>query len=179
MNDKHIYWYVLFVKTGSEEKIVGLLKERLDEENFLPFLLTKECIYRRHGNKTKYRQICFRGYVFVQSSKPPEEFRMTVFSIVYRINNVYKFLNYGDRTDIAMHESERIAFAKIFGEEFCLRGSIALGEGDKIRIVNGPLVDNESFIKKINRKRKEAVIEIEMFQSKIEINVGLEFIEKL
>jgi len=35
-------WVVLFTRTGSEVKLLHLLKEKLSDEEFLPFVPTKE-----------------------------------------------------------------------------------------------------------------------------------------
>ena len=49
---------------------------------------------------------------------------------------------------------------------------------DKVIITEGPLKGMEGMIKKIDRHRRTAAIEIEMFDRKVLMNVGLEIVEK-
>ena len=51
-------------------------------------------------------------------------------------------------------------------------------ENDRVIITSGPLKGNEALIKKIDRHKRRAYLEIEMFGRKVEAQVGLEIVKK-
>lgn len=175
--DEKIYWYVLFCRTGAEERLAEKLKSRLGE-GCLPFVPQKTCVFRRQGQKSLFQKICFPGYVFIESDKPAKEFIGHAFPVVYKLKEAYRFLCYGDRGDIAMREEERIALSGIIGQDHCIDISIGFKEGDSVKVTSGALVGNESRILRINKNRHEAIIEVAMFGTKVPVSIGLDVIEK-
>ena len=57
--------------------------------------------------------------------------------------------------------------------------SVGVIEKDKVKIQEGPLVGMEGLIKKIDRHKRQAVLEMEMFGRKVEMKVGVEIVEKI
>ena len=51
-------------------------------------------------------------------------------------------------------------------------------EGAKIIVTRGPLMGKEGYIKKVDRHKRKARLELEMFGRMQEIVVGLEIVEK-
>jgi len=195
MSEEKIYWYVLRVMNGKEERVVEALKGKLDERSFRPFIPMKTQIMRRKGVISLFRKKCFPCYVFVESDIPEEEFARDVFPIAYRLKDTQKFLSYDvvdsdnddeDETEqnketfnsIALHENDRLALSKVLGDGHCIDVSKGYKDGDKIRIISGPLFGLEDKIVKVNRKDKEAVIEVEMLGSTMAMSVALEFVDK-
>ena len=178
MADNKVNWYVLFARTGAEEKLVEQLKYEFGEEFYFPFVPKKVATYRRKGIKSEFEQICFPGYVFIESDKPPEDVLSDAGNIIYRQKDAYRFLSYGDKTDIVMRDDERVMLSKIFGADRSIDISKGFKEGDKVKVVSGALLNFEGIIKRINVSRKEAVIEVPMFGSITYVTVGLEIVEK-
>ena len=177
MPDNMIYWYVLFCRTGAEERLAEKLKYKLGE-GYLPFVPQKTCIFRRQGQKSLFQKKCFPGYVFIESDKPAEEFMERAFPVVNKQKEAYKFLFYGDRADIAMLEEERVALSRILGNDYCIDISTGFKEGDSVKVISGALVGSESKILKLSKNRHEAVIEVMMFGTMVSVSVGLDVIEK-
>ena len=50
--------------------------------------------------------------------------------------------------------------------------------GDKVNIISGPLVGYEGKIKKIDRHKRIAYIEVSLFDQVVVVQVGLEIISK-
>jgi transcriptional antiterminator NusG len=67
----------------------------------------------------------------------------------------------------------------MFDSNFCIRGSVGFVEGDVIRITSCALVGMESWIKKINRHKRKAVVEIEIMGNVREVKLMLEVVEKM
>ena len=57
--------------------------------------------------------------------------------------------------------------------------SIGIIEGDRVHIFEGPLQGMEGLIRKIDRHKRMAYLEVEMFGRMVEMRVGLEIIEKI
>ena len=178
MPNEKFYWYVLFARTGAEERLAERLKDKLGGDGYLPFVPQKTSVFRRQGKKSEFQKICFPGYVFIESDKPAAEFMAHAFPIVYKQKEAYRFLCYGDRTDIAMREEERIALSRVFGVDKHIDISQGFKEGDSVKVISGALVGNEGMIQKINIGRQEAVIGVSMFGTMVSVSVGLEVIEK-
>jgi transcriptional antiterminator NusG len=174
MSIRKNFWYILYVKTGSEEKVITILNKTLNQEDYQPFLLEKVCIMRRGGKESFFRKNCFKGYVFIQSYKSPSEFIRAISYISEITNDFYKILNYGDKNDIAMRESERYHLIELFGNGYCMEYSQGLKEGQYINILSGPLAGYENKIRTFNKKNKMAKIEIELFMKKHKFYAGLE-----
>jgi len=178
MEDSKVNWYVLFARTGTEERLAEQLNYEFTDEIGISFIPKKIAIYRRKGVKSRFEQKCFPGYVFIESAKPLEEILNRMTPIVYRQKNAYKFLHYGEnKNDIAMHEEERIALSALFNAERIIDISKGYKEGDTVKIVSGALVNREGIIQRVNVSRKEVVIAVYMFGAITSLTVGLEMIE--
>jgi len=177
MSEKKVFWYVLFSRTGVEERLAMVLKNRFDDDDFLPFVPQKTCVFRRQGKRTLFRKVCFPGYVFIESSKSTMDFIERARPIVDKQNDAYRFLSYGDRYELAMRDEERIALSKIFGEDKHMDISTGFKDGDSVRVISGALVGKESIIQKVNVGRREAVIEVPMFGTTVSVSVGFEMLK--
>ena len=51
-------------------------------------------------------------------------------------------------------------------------------EGDRIVVLKGPLVNRTGWIRKINRRKRTAYLEIEMFGRTIQTKIGLGIVRK-
>jgi transcriptional antiterminator NusG len=66
----------------------------------------------------------------------------------------------------------------MFDADFCIRGSVGFIEGDKVRVTSGALVGMECLIKKINRHKQIAIVELDMMGAVREVKLMLEVVEK-
>jgi transcription antitermination factor NusG len=179
MDDPLVNWYVSFVRTGFERQVVSDLERILDCDSSLPFILQRDYVFRRQGKINIFKKICFPSYVFIESSKTPQNFYLEIFDIMQKAKNVYRFLSYGDRYDIAMRENEMLAMKKIFGSDHCIGISTGFKEGDHIRVTSGALVGHESKIIRINKNQKEVIIAFKMYNNIVNLSVGIDIIEKV
>ena len=177
-------WVILFVRTGSEEKIARLLKEKLNAEEYQPFLPVKETPRRSKGVIRKERKLLFSGYVFIQTEIEAGSIAKKLKSDLTDITgkwheDIYKILHNGDNEkDVAVREKERLYWERLFDSDFCVTGSVGFIEGDTIRVMSGALVGMEKRIKKIDRHKREAVVEMEMMGGVREVRLMLEVVEK-
>ena len=81
--------------------------------------------------------------------------------------------------DIVPLTEEEVQFLKRFGgEEQVVEMSEGIIENSETKILSGPLVGMEGTIRKIDRHKRKAWIEIEMFGRMQLVQVGLEILKK-
>ena len=166
-------WYVIQVKTGNEEEIkeqcTKVIEKEILEKSFIPYC---EQMKKYQGQWHKEQMVLFPGYVFLVS--PDKE---KLFLELKNVTGLTKLLGTGQ--EIVPLSEEEVAFLQRFGkEEQIVEMSRGIIENDKVIITSGPLKGNEALIKKIDRHKRRAYLEIEMFGRKIETQVGVEIVEK-
>jgi transcriptional antiterminator NusG len=172
-------WCVLFVKTGSEQTIIKRVKLLVDISKISLFLLSKERYIRRFGVKYLEKIICFPGYIFIETALSADEMLMTVWQNIKSINNVYRLLKYSEKHDIFIRRNELTVLRNLCPNSYCIKNSIGIIVGDTVRVKSGPLVGMESSIKKIDRHKREALIELNLFGDLRRVSVALDVVEKI
>ncbi len=172
-------WYVIQVMTGDEEKIALLCRRMIGMEDgedgvlqscFIPY--TKR--QRRYQGKwhTEQRTL-FPGYVFLVSGQPEE-----LFFQLRHVPGLTKILGTGWEF-VPLSEEEVDLLQRLGGEDRIVEISTGVIENEQIIIKSGPLKGMEGYIKKIDRHKRIARLEVEMMGRVMEIQVGLEVVEKL
>lgn len=167
-------WYAVQVKTEEEEKT------KLICNKLIPNDVLKECFIPYYEKKIKYlgrwhimNEILFPGYIFMVSNQIDN-----LMAEVRRIPKLIKILGNGKEI-IPLYDKE-IEFLMKFGEEeHLIKMSKGYIENDKIVIKEGPMKSYEGTVKRIDRHKRKAVIEVEFFGRTMEVNMGLEIVNKL
>ncbi|MCD8365896.1 MAG: antiterminator LoaP [Clostridiales bacterium] len=169
-------WYVIQVRTGTEEDIVRKCGERIS-----PAVLEK-CFIPRYEERRKIqgqwqtvRKILFVGYVFL--SVPSAEDIDELFLELKKVTGLTKLLGVGEDI-VPLTESEVAFLSRFGGEAQVVEMSEGVIEGSQVRILSGPLLGLEGLIKKIDRHKRKAYLEVEMFGRVQRIEVGLEIAMK-
>ena len=89
-------------------------------------------------------------------------------------------LGQGDegREILPLSVEEKEWIAAFIDETHCVRMSEAYIEGEIITVTQGPLLGQEAIIKKIDRHKRRAVIEMTMFGRTTTATIGLEVVRK-
>lgn len=172
-------WYILFVKTGCESKILKILSKNLNTNTIKIFIPKRTIIFRRNGFEIIHEANCFPGYIFFECDLREKEFLINILPVIRTIDNIYKFIGYGDGYNIAIQENEKIMLKKLLGKTLCIDYSVGIIENNKVRIKSGPLMGMEGLIKKINRHKREAEIEMDILGSIRRVTVALEIVSKI
>lgn len=170
-------WYVLFVKSGQEAKAADEINACFLKEAE-PRILFAETFFKKRGIVKKEKKVVFPGYVFITSSLDNETFILKCRNLVSHSKVLMRILCYGDSWCAALHEEDIRLLKLLWAEQNCLEASRGMMEGDQVKIVEGPFAGKESLIKKINRHKRQAVIEIPFMGESRLITVGLEVIVK-
>lgn len=125
-----------------------------------------------HGKWHEEEQVLFPGYVFMVTDDL-NQLHMKLRNVL----GLTKLLGTGQ--EIIPLTEEEVDFLLTFGkEEQCVEMSEGIIEQDKVRILKGPLKGMEGYIRKIDRHKRKAFLEIQMFGRTVEMQVGLEIVRK-
>jgi transcription termination/antitermination protein NusG len=169
------FWQVVHVLGGYEVKIRDFLNK--DARN-IAFIPKKKKVFRKRGINTIEESVLFPNYVFVKSSMNNFEFMEYIQLYLIGIEGFIKLLKH-DKVGTESLLPDEINFLKSFlNENFSIDQSIGIIEGDSVAVMDGPLVGYESLIRKIDRHKRLAWIQISMFGEERMISVPLEIISK-
>ncbi len=166
-------WYVIQVRTGTEEKICIQCKKTIPksimEHCFIPHYEEKRKI---QGKWKTLQHVLFPGYVFVITNEI-DKLRDKLKSVI----GMTRLIGSGD--DVVPLTDQEIALLLSFGgDKQLIEMSEGIIIGDMIIINSGPLKGKEGYIRKINRHKRKAWLEIPFFGSMQTVQVGLEIVEK-
>lgn len=167
-------WYVIQVRTGAEESIriqCGKLIDRHAMERcFIPYC---EKMKRYHGEWHKEKLILFPGYLFVVSQDVE-----ALFLELNRIIGLTKLLGTGNVIVPLTLEEE--SFLKQMGnDDQIVTMSKGLIVNNQVIVLAGPLKGREGYIRKVDRHKRRARLELHMFGRNQNVELGLEILEKI
>lgn len=166
-------WYVMQVRTGTEENICIQCKKDIEEDVlekcFLPYYEEKR---RVQGEWKILKKLLFPGYVFVITQDIEKLYQQ-----LKRVIGLTKLLGTG-REIIPLTEEEKAFLTKIGRESQVVAMSKGIIVGSKVIVNSGPLQGIEGYIRKIDRHKRKAYLELPFFERMQNIQVGLEIVEK-
>lgn len=149
--------------------ILRLAEGDVLEEAFIP---QRETMRRRNGVWESTMEIMFPGYVFVATDHPE-----LLLDQLRRMPMFARLLGDGQR--FLPLSPEEVNFIKAFcGEKHVAEMSVGVIEGDKVHVLLGPLRNCEGIIRKINRHKRAAYVEMQMLGRSILVKLGLEIVHK-
>ena len=165
-------WYVIWATTGREELTRKAIERNIDSSLYrrlsIPHMVKYE---RKAGVDRRVVKRIMPSYIFVDTDNI-EEFahmlkRMPGFSVVLH-NEGYEPL------DCAEEEM----LLSLIKDGDVIDISMGFMVDGRVRVVSGSLTGLEGYITKINKRKRLATIEIEMFGRKSQVDLGLEVLEK-
>lgn len=167
-------WYVVQTVGGQEKHVLDLINKLVDEEliqeSFIPQYEVKK---RIRGVWKKYVEVLLPGYIFVITEHPGK--------LREALRSVPKFTRLLGNNDVFIPlDDQEAAFINAFTEpdHRVIEFSSGVMEGDEIVILNGPLMNHTGLIKKLDRHKRLAYLEIEILGRVKTIKVGLEIVRK-
>ena len=167
-------WYVIHVVTGREDMVVAsvnkLVQKNLYTECFNP---TYKVQKRFKGVWKTVERPLFPGYVIVDTDDP-KTMSMALRSIAGAIRILG---NDNGFTPLPKEEQRWIA-------DFTQKGDRAIGlstgviEGDKVVVTQGPLINRTASIKKVDRHKRLAWLELDLCGRTLVVKVGLSIVCK-
>lgn len=153
-------WYVLQVHTLRELEVRDDLKA-LGYQAAVP----REMTIERHGGVWRERErLFFPGYVFI-------ELRMTDtdYHRIHGVDHVLRIL--GQPTPLDADEALYIEMLSI--TDAPLNPSRGVLDGDRLRIVSGPLIGKEGWIIRLDKRQRRARVRVHILNRIHDINMSL------
>lgn len=166
-------WYVIQTQGGHEEEIANMIRKQISsyyiEECFIP---KRERMKKYHGLWNKVEEILFRGYVFADSARPEK-----LYQELKRIPVFTKVLGREENYFFPLNEAEEKLVRGIIDDK-CKVGisRIEIGEGKRIRVIEGPLKDYVGQVIKVNLHKREVVVKVEFMGKPVELFMGMEMV---
>ena len=176
MTIKH--WHVIFVMGGYEETITHKINEVSKLQEVEAFLPKVQKAFRRKGQVKMEEHLLFKNYVFVQTNLDFKAFNVFLMEHIRPITGFIKLLKHDNEGTESLYPQERDFLERFTNKAKVIEQSIGFIKGDKIVILQGPLAGYESNIKRINRHKRTALLEVSMFGEFRDVEVGLEVISK-
>lgn len=173
-------WYVIQVQTGHEQQMCQLIQRVCEEANknanriqddllleeiFAPSFQTR---HKFHGEWKDITKLLLPGYVIAVTSHPHE-----LHALLRTVPDFTRVLTIGE-TFVPLHDEERQ-----WMDEWTHKGdrvvqmSIAVMEGDRYVVTEGPLKGREGMITRVNRHKCLATIELHVGNVRVHTTVGL------
>lgn len=166
-------WYVMQVRTGTEENIRCQCERIIDpsvlEQCFIPYFQQKK---RFQGKWHIQEKVLFPGYVFL-IAKNPEKLADSLRNVM----GLTKLIGTG-REIVPLTKAEINFLQQMGNDRHLVEISTGIIENDKVKILKGPLMGLEGYIRKIDRHKRTARLELYMFGRNMEMQVGLEIVAK-
>lgn len=167
-------WYVIQVMTGKEEEtrkhILSLVNPLLITECFIPRFKQMK---KYQGAWHKDEKIMFPGYLFMVTDHIDD-----VYVGLKKVPTLTKILGQKDEIIMPLPVSEVLLLSKFADADHIIDVSLGFIEGDKITVTSGPLMGQEALIKRIDRHKRVAEVEVTFFGTTVRAKVGLEIIKK-
>lgn len=166
-------WYAIQTTTGQENQTITVCKTLIEETLLQGIFYPKtEMMKRYEGAWHKEMKPMFPGYIFAVTDQPEE-----LYMEFLKVPKLTKLLG-TDNVPVALSEAEVMLLRKVTNQEHVAEMSVGVIEGDQLIVKDGPLMGIEGLVKRINRHKRLAVVEVEMFGRMVEMTLGLEVVEK-
>ena len=171
--DKKESWHALFVTTGHEDKVKKAIEATFKDEieSIVP---KRELRERKSGKWHIVKRTLFPGYVLIKGKITIETY--------YRIKEIPMLANLlRDESGPLKIEEKELEVLNILlknGEEN-IGISTAYKEGQKVRIIDGPLVGLEGHIQSVDTRKGRAKLNIDFLGSPRTVQLGINFVDKI
>lgn len=169
-------WYVAQVNSGQEAAVRDMCKQMIDpailQDAFLP---EYETMRKIQGEWCNVKKLLFPGYLFLVTERLPE-----LFAELRKAQASVRLLGKKEGSNEVMPISpqEEAWIRAMSDEAYCVRMSKGYITGDAITVTQGPLFGHEAIIRKIDRHKRRASIEVSMFGRTTTATIGLEVVRK-
>lgn len=166
-------WCVMQVRTGTEENIrcqcQRIISSDVLERCFIPYYQQKK---RFRGEWHIQERILFPGYVFLIARNLE-----ILIDNLKQVIGLTRLIGTGDEI-VPLSQEEIDLLLRMGSDSQLVEMSSGIIENDRVQILSGPLKGMEGSIRKIDRHKRMAYLEVEMFGRTVEMKVGLEIVSK-
>lgn len=166
--------FVIQVISGQEDRAAALIAKLAQgavEDCFVP---KREVAHRKSGQWHRILEKLFPGYVFVRTSAPKRSRE-----VLGRVPAFTRMLTSAGDTCLPLTADE-VAWinATTNMDTHVMEMSEGVIEGDRVVVIRGPLKGREASITRVDRHKRLAWVDMNMFGRNKTIRVGLEIVSK-
>ena len=166
-------WYAMQTYTGKEKQIQNLIEKIVPAGCYSGcHIISYESKRRYGGSWHREKKPMFPGYLFIVAEDPWE-----LVQHLKKIPEMTRLVRAGEYI-LPLAETEERFVRRLCGDKSLVPISVGVQEGDKIIVKEGPLRGMESYIKKMDRHKRKAYIEVELLGEVRQVAIGLEIVEK-
>lgn len=168
-------WYSFFVRSGKEEEI-KLFMDRFYSSHDLSCLVPKRTVPERKQGKTHDRtKILFPGYIFIKTG----DIQNVYYNIkktphlLYMVNGAIRKNNQAAHFFTPIPKEQMDWLVELCGVNGTLGYSDIILWGSQMKVTSGPLLGKEELIRKIDKRKSRAKIEVRLLDEVKLIDVGI------
>lgn len=163
-------WYALFVATGEEENVRQRLEYRF-KEKFDIFIPRRRLRERVFGSWKFVVRSLFPGYVLLSGSVCVEDYyaMKTVPGIIRLLRSDFGL--------VPIRPEEIFVLRRLICNGETIGISNVLVENQRIRVVDGPLVDLEGLVQSVNYRKGRATVRLSFLGEDRAVDLGISVIQ--
>ena len=165
-------WYVTFVETGKEEEVQKWLDHYFDKDIQRNMVPKRRLIEKKGGEPYSVIKKLFPGYVFICIDMDVEKYE-----IIKGIPKLIRFLSTGAYYS-PIDDSEMSVILRLVGDDIIGYSKVFV-ENAKILVKEGCLYGMEGIIKKVDKHKNRAKIQLDFMGEQRIVDVGVEIVYKL
>jgi transcriptional antiterminator NusG len=168
-------WYALYVKSGEEDNIQKVLRSRINLEELYSIVPKRRVLEKRNGIIEPHLKNLIPGYILIKTNMDGQ-----IFDRIMNIPNIFRVLKSQadkDKENLCsiIEEEELNPLLQLIDSNGVLEKSELLINNSKIVVKSGPLVGKEGIIKKIDKHKRKAKIELSLMGEVHMIDVAIDF----
>lgn len=166
-------WYVIQTLGGEEEQTADMINKMVSsyyiEKCFVP---KRERMKKFRGCWNKVEEVLFPGYVFVEAEWPAK-----LYEELRQISRFTRILGREENWFLALDKKEEELVRGISDDEHkTVLSKVAVEEGKRIRVIDGPLKNYDGDVVKVDLHKREVVVKVEFMGRMIELKMGIEMV---
>ncbi|CCF15401.1 transcription termination factor nusG family protein [Brevibacillus laterosporus GI-9] len=173
-------WYALFVETGKENVVEKILTNHFNQHVSRCFVPKKIVSERKNGVVYDAIKTLFPGYIFIQTNITSK-----IYYDLISIPKTYYMVNCGKHKNddyqtyySEIPEEDMNWILQITNKEGILSYSDVIIQDKQIQVITGPLKGMEALVKKIDKRKGRAKIEIDLLGELKTLYVGINILNK-
>ena len=162
-------WVVAQVMSGKEEEVRKTCADMLSKDVLEDVFVPRQVRLKKYkGEWRRERRPLYSGYVFMVT-RDPEALEKALIKVPGR----HRLLK-ADDIILTVSEEEQAFLRRLGGSENLVDISVGYKEGDRIKILSGPMVGLEGDIIHVDRHKRLVTINVSLFGRMVKTTLGLE-----
>ena len=166
-------YFIIHVKTRSEKDFLERAESIFDDAEVRFIWLRRSLRIRRRGDWIETLAPIFPGYLFVEA----QEISPELFLKIKPVPGFFRFLQSNENIEPLSEGDKKLLLHFLSFGQVVEKSTVYFDEGNRIRVMSGPLKELEGKIIKVDRRKGRAKVKLDMFENSFLIDFGFEALE--